>query len=175
MEKVKKRYRWMDGSIFYVILGVALAFGINWGLAFALNTDMPVVAVESNSMVPTFYKGDILVLQGTPAERLRMGDIIVFSPSPSQTPVVHRIVAVNPDGTFQTKGDNNNGQLPFEKSIWATQIHGKAIFIIPYLGWLKIGLMEYALPNLLWLVLAGGMIVFIYLGNKSYRGRILEN
>ena len=178
MERVralKKRYKWMNSSVFYIILGVALAFGINWGLAFALNTDMPVVAVESNSMVPTFYKGDILVLHGTGTGQLKVGDIIVFSPSPEQTPVVHRIVAVNPDGTYQTKGDNNNGQLPFEKRIEASQIHGKTILIIPYLGWLKIGLMEYALPNLLWLLLGGGVAVFIYLGAKSYRGRILES
>ena len=120
---LKKRYKWLDSSIFYMVLGIVLAFGINWGLAFALNTDMPVVAVESNSMVPAFYKGD-----------------------------------------------NNNGQLPFEKRIEASQVHGKTIAIIPYLGWLKIGLMEYALPNLIWLLLAGGAIAFICLGIKSYRG-----
>jgi signal peptidase len=155
-----------DNSLVYIILGVILALGINWGLALALSTDMPVVAVESYSMVPTFTKGDILVLQGTPVQNLKVGDIIVFSPSLQQTPVVHRIVEINTDGTFQTRGDANNGQLPFEKSISASQVHGKAILIIPYLGWLKLAIMEYVLPNWLWLVVGGSALVFIYMGIK---------
>lgn len=162
-----KKGGFLDSSIFYIILGVVLAVGINWGLALALGTDMPVVAVESNSMLPTFSAGDILVLQG--AHDLKVGDIIVFSPAQEQTPVVHRIIAVNPDGTFQTKGDNNNGQLPFERSIAASQIHGKTILIIPYLGWLKIGMMQFVLPNILWMAAGVGVIAFIYVGVKSYR------
>ena len=165
-----KKPKFLGNSVFYIILGVVLAVGINWGLALALGTDMPVVAVESNSMVPAFSQGDILVLQGVPASSLRVGEIIVFSPSPGQTPVVHRIITINPDGTFQTKGDNNNGELPFERSIQASQIHGKAVLIIPYLGWLKIGMMQYALPNLLWIVMGGGILAFIYVGVKLYRG-----
>ncbi len=167
--RMKRKIKYLDNSIFYIILGVVLALGINWGLAFALNTDMPVVAVESNSMVPTFARGDILILQGIPVEQIKLGDIIVFSPSPQQTPVVHRVIEVNPDGTVQTRGDNNNGQLPFEKRIEPSQIHGKAIVIIPYLGWLKIGMMEYFLPNVLWFVLAGGIIALIYMGVKLNR------
>jgi signal peptidase I len=146
-----------------------LAVGMNWGLALALGTDMPVVAVESNSMLPTFAQGDILILHGVPSQQISVGDIIVFSPGPQQTPVVHRVVEINPDGTFQTKGDNNNGQLSFEKSIGVSQVHGVVILIIPYLGWLKIGMMQFVLPNLLWVVFAGGIIAFIYMGAKLYR------
>ncbi len=127
------------GTIGYVVLGIILAFAANQGLAFALSTDMPMVAVESNSMVPTFNKGDILILRGIPPGELDIGDVIVFSPSEESTPVVHRIIAKNPDGTFQTRGDANSGQLPFEKSIGASQIHGMSIATIPYLGWIKIG------------------------------------
>jgi signal peptidase I len=163
----KKNGKFLDSSVFYIVLGVVLAIGINWGLAFALATDMPVVAVESNSMVPTFSAGDILVLQG--ANDLKVGDIIVFSPGQDQTPVVHRIIALNPDGTFQTRGDANSGQLPFEYRIEPSQIHGKAILIIPYIGWLKIGMTQFVLPNLLWVILGVGVIAFIYVGVKSYR------
>lgn len=142
-----------SSTVIYVILGVILAFAINQGLAFALSTDMPVVAVESNSMVPTFYKGDMLVLQGIPIEELRVGDIIVFSSPERGTPVVHRIVDVNPDGSLQTKGDANPRQLAFEKHIESSQIHGKSILTIPYLGWVKIGIMEYVIPNIGWVIL----------------------
>ena len=166
---MKRKIKYLDNSIFYIILGVVLALGINWGLAFALNTDMPVVAVESYSMVPTFTKGDILILQGVPANSLKTGDIIVFSVPQQPTPIVHRIVTINPDQTFQTKGDANTGQLPYEKDIKSSEIHGKAVLIIPYLGWLKIGMMEYFLPNILWFVLTGGIIALIYMGVKLYR------
>jgi signal peptidase I len=171
---MKRKFDFKDSSIFYIVLGVVLAIGINWGLAFGLGTDMPVVAVESNSMVPTFSQGDILVLQGSTASNLHIGDIIVFSPG-QQTPVVHRIIAINQDGTFQTKGDANSGQLPFERSIAASQVHGKAILIIPYLGWLKIGMTSFVLPNILWIVVGLASIAFIYVGVKFYRDeRILQ-
>ncbi|UCD07062.1 MAG: signal peptidase I [Candidatus Aenigmatarchaeota archaeon] len=161
-----------NSSIFYVILGVILALLVNQGMAFALSTDMPIVAVESDSMVPTFYKGDILVLQGVPAEQLKVDDIIVFSPPNQDTPVVHRIIGINPDGTFQTKGDANPGQIWYEKSIKASQVHGKQIMIIPLLGWIKIITMEFILPNLVWMILGVALIGLVYVGNRSFRGGI---
>jgi signal peptidase len=158
----------LDSTVGYVIVGVILAFLINQGMALALSTNMPIVAVESNSMVPTFHKGDILVLYGTPAEELEVGDIIVFQPeagayasttdfisgSASTIPIVHRIIRINPDGSFQTKGDANPGQLSFEKHIEPSQIYGESILIIPYLGWVKIGITEFVVPNILWIAIA---------------------
>ncbi|MFH1978676.1 MAG: signal peptidase I [Candidatus Aenigmatarchaeota archaeon] len=157
-------------SILYVILGVVLAVGINQGLALGLSTDIPVVAVESNSMIPTFQRGDILVLHGVTPEELIIGDIIVFSPDTQEIPVVHRIVEVNDDGTFQTQGDANSRQLPFETRIRPDQIHGKVMVIVPYMGWVKISLTEYALPNTHWIllivVLIAGMYLLVYKRNK---------
>ncbi|GEM_PF-486609 len=171
-----KKPKIFDSTLFYIIIGIILAFGINQGMALALSTDMPVVAVESDSMIPTFYKGDMLLLKGVPPEELKVGDIIVFSPNIQKTvnpetgkityslggtPVVHRIIEINPDGTFQTKGDANHNQLDFEKRIEPAQIHGKEIMIIPHLGWVKIGITEYIIPNALWILLA---VVVLYIG-----------
>ena len=154
MAKNPKESSGMLSTVMYIVLGIILAFGINQALAMALSTDMPVVAVESNSMVPTFSRGDILVLQGVPSEQLAVGDVIVFSPGPWQTPIVHRIVEINSDGTFQTKGDANSGQLSFEKQIHPDQIHGRQIAMVPMLGWVKIGMNELIMPNLFWIALA---------------------
>jgi len=161
------------GTVLYVILGIILAFGVNAGLGMALGTDMPIVAVESNSMIPTFYKGDILILQGIDAPK--EADIIVFSVSGRTTPIVHRVIELNPDGTFQTKGDNNNGQLPFEKSIKQGQIHGKVISIVPYIGWVKIGLTEllfnYLIPNFVWVIIIIVALIALYVaffGSDDY-------
>ena len=149
-------------TIVYIVLGIIIAVSINFGMGFLLKTQIPIVAVESNSMVPTFQKGDILIIQGVPSDSLKKGDIIVFSVAGQSVPVVHRIAEIKADGTYQTKGDANSGQLPFEKSIEYKQIYGKEILIIPYLGWVKIGLIEYVLPNIIWVVLAAIVLIFIY-------------
>jgi signal peptidase len=161
---MKLKEPWL--TIFYIIVGIAVAFAINQSLAFILKTDMPIVAVESNSMVPTFYKGDVLILQGVSPEQLKIGDIIVFFPTGQNIPIVHRIIAINSDGTFQTKGDANAGQLQFEKAIKSEQIHGKMIAIIPFIGWIKIGLTEFIIPNIIWII---AVIVLAWVINRAIK------
>ena len=156
-------------TILYIVFGVLLAFGINGGLALALSTDLPIVAVESNSMNTnnpppfpgkpgSFAKGDILVLRGVWG--YEVGDVIVFTHTEGTTPVVHRLIQINQDGTYQTKGDANTNQLPFEKRILPEQVHGKVTLIVPHLGWIKIGMTEFILPNVMWLA---GIIIFLYI------------
>ena len=162
--------------VIYMAIGVILAWGINQGLAFALTTDMPVVAVESYSMVPVFYKGDILVLQGVPGNDYQVGDVVVFSVPHRGTPVVHRVMKINPDGSFVTKGDANSGHIVFtdekgnvvysEQHVEREDIHGRVIVIVPYLGWVKIGMMQYVLPNALYILIAIVVIAFIYYGRR---------
>ena len=94
-----------------------------------------------------FSKGDIILVWGrfTP----KIGDIIIFKPDSESTaprPIIHRIVSINENGIIQTKGDHNSEQLTKlnnrystdETSIKQEQIIGKAVFKIPYLGYLKI-------------------------------------
>ena len=159
----------MEGNretVVYVVVGIILAWGLNQGMALALSTDMPVVAVESNSMVPVFYKGDILVLKGVPADELKVGDIVVYSVEGRSVPIVHRIVKVNPDGSYQTKGDANDGQLQFEYHVDGKTVHGRVVAIIPYLGWVKLGVTEYVLPNLAYVFLAAVLIAIVYYGRR---------
>ena len=148
-------------TLVYIVLGVVIALGINFGLGFLLHTSIPIVAVESNSMVPTFQKGDILIIQGVQKDDLKKGDIIVFAGS-GPVPIVHRVIEINADGTYQTKGDANSGQLPFELSIPHQNIYGREILIIPYLGWVKIGLIEYVLPNIIWVIVVIIALILIY-------------
>jgi signal peptidase len=153
-------------TVIYMVIGVVMAWVINQGLAYALTTDMPVVAVESNSMVPVFHKGDILVLTGSGPGGYEVGDVIVYSVPGRGVPVVHRIVRINPDGSFQTKGDANAGQLEFEYYIAPENVHGKVLVIVPYLGWVKIGIMQYVLPNIAYVILAAVVAALIYYGRR---------
>lgn len=140
-KKIWKKYtQGWAGNIIYVVLGFAIAYGLNIALGFALNTDTPVVAVVSNSMVPTFYKGDLLVVIG--GKNIGEGDVIVYDVTSAKYPIIHRVIKVNPDGTFETKGDANPAQIYFEHNITEKQIHGSAVFKIPLLGWVKIIFMQ---------------------------------
>jgi hypothetical protein len=81
-------------------------------------------------------KGDIIFIIGT--KNINVGDVIIFNGGENH-PIIHRIIDdIEP---YQTKGDNhitNYEQLSVEKNISNNQILGKAIFRIPYLGWIKL-------------------------------------
>ncbi len=88
-----------------------------------------------------FNKGDILFIIGSNPEKLKIGDVIVFD-AQQNNPIIHRIIDIkiqNENYIFSTIGDNNHGQLTFEKSIQEEEIMGKAVFkIAPYIGWIKL-------------------------------------
>lgn len=84
-----------------------------------------------------FNKGDILLVTGVNPEKLKVGDVVIFEGG-ANNPIIHRIIEIN-ENTFSTIGDNNNGQLSFEKNIPTEKIIGKAQFkIAPYVGWIKL-------------------------------------
>jgi signal peptidase I len=90
-----------------------------------------------------FNKGDIMILRGLNAEDVKNGDVIVFS-SIRSDPIIHRVVSKTVDGEllFQTKGDNNQASIESnlldETKITEDAIIGKAVFRIPFLGYIKI-------------------------------------
>ena len=96
-----------------------------------------------------FNKGDILFIIKAKPEKLKIGDIIIFS-AEQKNPIIHRIIKIenqNGEYIFSTIGDNNNAQLSFEKNIKEEQLIGKTIFkISPYIGWGKLIFFEGSKP-----------------------------
>jgi signal peptidase I len=98
-----------------------------------------------------FNKGDIIVLIGSQPENTRIGDIIVFRTG-KPDPIIHRVVIWwTEDGKrfYMTKGDNYktnktpiNNAIIDETRITENQIIGKALFRIPFLGYIKIWFVE---------------------------------
>ena len=74
--------------------------------------------------------GDMIIAKKVNPDTLKVGDIVTFMEG--KTAVTHRIVEINEDGTFTTKGDANNAedQNPVAKD----KIIGKYLFRIPKLG-----------------------------------------
>jgi signal peptidase I len=139
MRKWKKKWDkftegWF-GTLVYLFLGFVIAYGVNITLGLMLGTETPVVAVFSNSMVPTFYRGDMIIVIGR--ENFEVGDVIVFNANKSY-PIIHRVYEKN--NYITTKGDNNSG--PDGWKLTNGDIYGKAVIKIPMLGWVKIKFVE---------------------------------
>jgi hypothetical protein len=162
----KKLTQGWTGSLFYAVVGILFAVIFYYGiLATVLSTNMPVVAVVSNSMKHDssletdyyqwleqrgynineikswpisggFVVGDMPIIKGSSG--YNVGDVIVYSVPGLKSPIIHRIIKINPEGTYQTKGDNNPAQAPYELNVTKAQIHGKVVFIIPKLGYFKV-------------------------------------
>ena len=96
--------------------------------------------ILSGSMEPTHHVGALIYVKKVDPAELRPGDVITFLVK-DDTVVTHRVVDVIPDdqepGTlwFSTQGDAND-------TVDASLVHGrnvvgKAIFSIPYLGYVS--------------------------------------
>jgi signal peptidase I len=95
---------------------------------------------ESFSFSNGFNKGDIIVITGRSV--IEVGDVIVFQ-GRSSNPIIHRVVEINKvnnNPLYTTKGDHNVNTSPLlgEINIPEDRVIGKAVFKIPWLGWVKI-------------------------------------
>jgi signal peptidase I len=150
----------------YIFGGAFAALFLKFVLGILLSTSLPAVSVLSGSMVHDenteinyyqwlernmgynrsyvnswpirngFLVGDLPIVQGS--DNYKVGDVIVYDVAGQSIPIIHRIIKINSDGTFMTKGDHNSDLLPFEYSVRRDQTQGKVIFIIPKLGYFKV-------------------------------------
>lgn len=91
-----------------------------------------------------FNTGDIIFLLGEDPGDVEVGQVIVFQ-SRQKYPIIHRVIEVDNEGSrfvFLTKGDHNPGSGPDDTNISEERLIGKAVFRIPYLGWIKIIFVE---------------------------------
>ncbi len=91
-----------------------------------------------------FDKGDIMVLVGVEPEKVARGQVIVFQSTIRPDPIIHRVVHIRGEDSyrFQTKGDHNGQSYPFEQDIPEEVLLGKAVFRVPFLGYIKIWFVE---------------------------------
>lgn len=100
------------------------------------------IAIGSNSMNPTIYKGDAVIYESNvDMSEYNIGDILVFKKDSKV--VVHRIIDIkNIEGEriFYTKGDNNNGADGYP--IIKTEVLGKCKKRIRFIGIFSVYLNE---------------------------------
>lgn len=91
--------------------------------------------IESGSMEPSISVGDVVVAKPTPRdEQIRVGRVFVLDDPATDEPhlLVHRVVALNDDGTYTTAGDANDvtDVTPLPRS----EVRATAVLLSPYVG-----------------------------------------
>ena len=163
---------WSSLLVTLILAIVVIKFIFFPGLSFLTGTDLPLVIVESCSMYHHedgfertfessvyddygisigdttnwifqngFSKGDVIFVVG--ADVIEVGDVIIFEGGGTY-PLIHRVVGVG--DAYATKGDNyvtNSKQLSSEKYIDEDLIIGKALFKVPFVGWIKLIFFEF--------------------------------
>lgn len=82
--------------------------------------------------------GDAVLVKKVSRDEIKVGDVIVFKNPVSGEPIIHRVVKIEKiegEVYFTTKGDANPLSMSFEQNISFSNIKGKAIFKIPYIGY----------------------------------------
>jgi len=90
------------------------------------------------AFVNGFNKGDIMILFSP--KNVDVGDVIVYIAN-RPDPIIHRVIKINEVNgkrIFSTKGDHNCDMGAFEKEIPENNVIGKAVWRVPFLGWVKI-------------------------------------
>lgn len=141
MEKMQDALKWEQRSelvkTLFLLGIVALATFGGYGIfMFSMGTTTPLVVVTSESMEPALYPGDLLVLQGRPAEDIAVGDIIVYEDDwYGDAPIVHRVISIEAEGGnyyYFTQGDNNAVADPGNRTY--DEVVGVMVLRIPALG-----------------------------------------
>jgi len=92
------------------------------------------IVVRGDSMLPTYSTGDLIVLEAQPA--FAVGDVVGYRVPQGEVGsgkiVIHRIVGIEPDGSFSMGGDNN--PLPDPWHPQTSDVAGRAVLALPGVG-----------------------------------------
>jgi len=120
-------------------------------------------------MEPAILRGDILFLDNSYTEPIRVGEIVVFNVDEREIPIVHRVLDVriekNGKQKLLTKGDNNGvddrrGGIYARGQIWLDRdsILGRARIFVPKVGMVTILLNDYPAAKV---IILGIMGIFV--------------
>jgi len=117
-------------------------------------------SITSGSMQPKLRPGDVVIAVGDGGSGIKTGTIVVFEDPARGDLVTHRIVGVNDDGSYVTKGDANG--VNDAQAIPPENVRGIGKWVVPYVGlpavwvangdWLPLGLTMIAIVWVMWFV-----------------------
>jgi signal peptidase len=146
----------VSASILVLLLGVAVAV-----VGLPAVTGGSAMTVLTQSMEPGLPPGTLVVIRPTPADEIRVGDVITYQISSGEAAVVsHRVVSktyADDEPTFITKGDNNDSADP--APVKPVQIRGTLWYSLPLLGWVN-NVLNGSNRAIVLAVVAGGLFLY---------------
>jgi signal peptidase len=144
MQNEKRRPSWYTAivAVICIVLTVVLISNVIIIVKGTLNPERPPSVFGVTSMIvltgsmsgdaPDHIEaGDMIVTKAVDPTTLKVGDVITYMEN-GKTTVTHRIIGINEDGTFKTKGDANNTED--ETPVKHEDVIGIYVFRIPKLG-----------------------------------------
>jgi signal peptidase len=117
--------------IYIIFIGILLVVSI-----IPITGNIKILTVLSGSMEPAIHTGSVIIIK--PESSYKVGDIVTFGKNTkTDIPTTHRIAEmkiVSGEAVYKTKGDANNGEDG--KEIGKSEILGKVLFSIPWLGYI---------------------------------------
>ena len=157
--KIKNKKIAKKAVKYIVLITLIILFIINLILSFEENTHIfgiYMFNIVSESMEPTFYKDDLVIVKKCKMQELQKGDIITFKQD--DRTISHRMIAITQeDGEFKfiTKGDNND--ILDKETVEMKDVYGKVLFSVK-----KIGKFIHYIQNVRGLINIVIFIVIIY-------------
>ncbi len=127
----------LRGTFFSAAVVGVVAISFVYGLPVVLGNPSPILAIATGSMVPTFHRGELVVVERVAPAAIKVGTIIAFDVHCLPSPTVHRVIRIvsgGPNWTYQTKGDANPVQDPC--TVAYADVLGAVVFYVPYVGYL---------------------------------------
>jgi signal peptidase len=135
--------------------------------------------VTSESMRPNINIGDVIVYTPVDAEDVKEGDIVTFWYNSSQFPTTHRVVEIRYSESggilgFVTRGDAFEEGDVDKRLLSPSELSGRVVFVIPYLGYIG-NFARSFLGFILLIVLPGVLIIGFEIHriyNVTKKGRV---
>ncbi|HEV2519421.1 MAG TPA: signal peptidase I [Thermoplasmata archaeon] len=133
----RSRRQLLEAGVLVIVVG-ALVAGSAPVLESLNGAPVRFLAIASGSMVPALRVGDLVVVEHIgSADQIHLRDLVAYEApylSPSG-PVVHRVVAIQPNGSavqFTFQGDAN--RAPDPRPVQFGQIVGRVVLVVPIAG-----------------------------------------
>ena len=133
-KQIEKRRNWI--FIPPAIIAIMVIFALVAGIG-----NYRMIAVASNSMDPTYDRGDAVIYTKKNADEINKGDILVFNSDGKI--ITHRVVEIVQSGDkyrFKTKGDAN--EKADSELVDAEDVYGRVKYVIKYIGYPTVELQE---------------------------------
>jgi len=156
-----------------------IAVAVMLSLTLFLLYQPRIIVIASSSMRPSLEPGDAVLIVKVKPEEIRVGDVISYVkvvPFASMQIVTHRVVEANDHGdfySFKTKGDANPN--PDSWDVTPKEIMGKAVIVIPKLGYILYHIRANLVTIALTTLGLGFILIYKEQSDKEYTSNQVAN